>query len=234
MSPTPAATSPGTSQDDAARPGADQPAGRLRCDAARNRERVLTAAMELYRERGSAFTMEEVASRAGVGIGTVYRRFPTRQALLDELARPYFEQLLSTARAARAHPVPAERLEVLVRTMAERHAASGLRSGRMWDRTVARPLRDEYLRTVDLILADARAGGRVRPEIDLRDIGVLIWTLSALVEATDREAPVIWRRHLDIMLEGLRPDGHRPPATRPIEAADWDRMAATGPVLQLR
>ncbi|WP_084010391.1 TetR/AcrR family transcriptional regulator [Pseudofrankia sp. DC12] len=214
---------------------ADHPsrAERLRCDAARNRERVLAAALELYREHGPAFTVEEVATRAGVGIGTIYRRFPTKSALLDELARPFFERLLTTVQAARAHPVPAERLETFIRAMAEQQAVNGIRSGRLWDTTVARPLRDEYLRTVELILADARAGGRVRADVDPHDVGVLIWTVSALVDATDRAAAEIWRRYLDLVLDSLRPGGDRPLATRPITAADWESLVVAGPVLRL-
>jgi AcrR family transcriptional regulator len=216
-------------------PAPDQPAraDRLRCDAARNRERVLTAAFELYREHGPTFTVEEVATRAGVGVGTIYRRFPTKNALLDELARPYFERLLTTAQAARAHPVPAERLEAFIRAMAEQHAVDGIRSGRLWDTTVARPLRDEYIRTVELILADARAGGRVRADVEPYDVGVLIWTVSALIDATDRAAAEIWRRWLELALDGLRPGGERPLDTRPITTADWESLVAAGPVLRL-
>jgi len=206
---------------------------RLRCDAARNRERVLAAALELYRERGPAFTVEEVASRAGVGIGTVYRRFPTKSALLDELARPVFEQLLTTAQAAVAHPEPAERLEVFVRAMAEQHARQGVRSGRLWDTTLARPLREEYTRTVERILADARACGRVRADVEPYDLGIALWTISALIDATDRAAPTIWRRHLDLVLDGLRPGGERPLATRATTTADWESLVAAGPVLRL-
>ncbi|MBL7499365.1 TetR/AcrR family transcriptional regulator [Frankia sp. CNm7] len=206
---------------------------KLRCDAARNRERVLAAAMELYREHGGAFTVEEVASRAGVGIGTVYRRFPTKNALLDELARPFFEQLLATAQAARAHPRPAERLEVFIRSMAEQHAATGVRSGRLWDTALARPLRDQYQRTVELILADARDGGRVRPDVDVYDVGVVIWTVGGLIDATGRAAEVIWRRHLDLVLDGLRPGGHTSPTTRPIQQSDWEALVVAAPALRL-
>ena len=216
-----------------ARAEAPERAERLRIDAARNRERILAAAMELYRERGGAFTVEEVASRAGVGIGTVYRRFETKNALLDELARPFFEQLLATAQAVRAHPVPAERLEVLIRSMAERHAADGMRSGRLWDTAVARPLRDEYAHTVELILADARAAGRVRADVDPRDVGVLLWSVNGLIDATHHAAPAIWRRYLDLLVDGLRPGGERPLAARPIEQSDWEDLVAAGPVLRL-
>jgi AcrR family transcriptional regulator len=228
-----AADAPGDDAPDKAPPDAATPVERLRCDAARNRERVLAAALELYREHGPAFTVEEVASRAGVGIGTVYRRFPTKAALLDELARPFFEQLVTTARAARAHPEPADRLEVFLRAMADQHAQAGVRSGRLWDSTVARPLRDEYAQTVEGILTDARAAGRVRADVNPHDLGIVIWTVSALIDATDRAAPEIWRRHLDLVIDGLRPGGERPLGARPVTAADWEAMVDAGPVLRL-
>jgi len=229
----PAGPAPDPAEPQASPTPAPARSERLRCDAARNRERVLAAAMELYRERGAAFTVEEVASRAGVGIGTVYRRFPTKNALLDELARPFFEQLLTTAQAAYAHPEPAERLEVFIRAMAAAHADDGVRSGRLWDTALARPLRDEYVRTVELILADARAGGRVRADVAPYDIGVVVWTVAGLIDATQHAAPMIWRRYLDLLVDGLRPGGDHPLATRPIEQGDWEDLVAAGPALRL-
>ncbi|WP_081438850.1 TetR/AcrR family transcriptional regulator [Pseudofrankia asymbiotica] len=227
----PAAAGPAPASPTSARTPAR--AERLRCDAARNRERVLAAALELYRERGGAFTVEEVASRAGVGVGTVYRRFPTKNALLDELARPFFEQLLTTAQAAHGHPEPAERLEVFIRAMAEQHAIDGVRSGRLWDAAVARPLRDEYVRTLGLILAEARAAGRVRADVEPYDVGVVVWSITGLIDATQHAAPVIWRRYLDLLVDSLRPGGERPLATRPVTQGDWEDLVAASPVLRL-
>jgi AcrR family transcriptional regulator len=208
-------------------------AAKLRCDAIRNRERILAAAAELYREHGGELTIEQVAHRAGVGIGTVYRRFGDKAGLLDELARPFFEDLLATARAAREHPEPGERLEVFVREIARRHAADGVRSGRLWDTAVARPLRDEYMAVVEDLLADARAGGRVRADVNAHDVGVAIWALAGLIDATGQHAEVIWRRFLDLMLDGLRPGGDTPLATRAITRSDWDALSDTAPVLRL-
>ncbi|WP_250292790.1 TetR/AcrR family transcriptional regulator [Frankia sp. CiP1_Cm_nod1] len=206
---------------------------RLRCDAARNRERVLSAASEVYGERGPAFTMEEVASRAGVGIGTVYRRFPTKGALLDAVALPYLERMLGLARAAGEHREPGERLETFVRTLVERHASEGRGNSRLWDSALGRPLREEIHRVVDGLLEAARKAGRLRPDVTYRDISVLLWTVTSLVDATDRVAPMVWRRHLDLLLDGLRPDGPRPLATPPVDAQEWERVVTSSAALRL-
>ncbi|WP_242606939.1 TetR/AcrR family transcriptional regulator [Protofrankia symbiont of Coriaria ruscifolia] len=207
---------------------------RLRCDAARNRERVLSAASEVYGERGPAFTMEEIASRAGVGIGTVYRRFPTKGALLDAIALPCLERILNLARAAGEHREPGERLETFVRTFAERHASERMGSGRLWDSTLGRPLRDEIARVVDGLLDAARKAGRLRPDVTYRDVSVLLWTLTSLIDATDRVAPTVWHRHLDLVLDGLRPDGPRPLATPPTDAEEWEKVVTSSAALRLR
>jgi AcrR family transcriptional regulator len=207
---------------------------RLRCDAARNRERVLSAALEVYGERGPAFTMEEIASRAGVGIGTVYRRFPTKGALLDVLALPYLQRTLSLARAAAEHGVPGERLEVFVRTVAETHAADGVCSGRLWDSAIGRPVRDAIARVVDGLLTDGREAGRLRPDVRYGDVVVLLWMLTGLIDATEAVAPTVWRRHLDLILDGLRPGGPRPVATPPTSPDEWEKVVASSAAVRLR
>src|SRR3954454_9994861 len=76
-----------------------QVAGRpLRADARRNRERVLTAAREVFAEHGREAQMDDVARRAAVGVGTVYRHFPTKEALIDALVAEAFERLLGVAK----------------------------------------------------------------------------------------------------------------------------------------
>src|SRR3954449_737551 len=72
----------------------------LRRDAQRNRERILAAARELFAERGIDATLDDVAARAGVGVGTVYRRYPNKDALLDELFEARIAELVALAEAS--------------------------------------------------------------------------------------------------------------------------------------
>ena len=85
-------------------PGRAEPGRPLRRDAARNRERILAAAAELFTERGLQVTLDEVARRAGVGVGTVYRRFPDKEALTDALFEERITALVDLAQQALADP----------------------------------------------------------------------------------------------------------------------------------
>ena len=83
----------------------------LRADARRNRERVLTAAAVVFSEHGHEAQMDDVASRAGVGVGTVYRHFPTKEALMEALAVDRFEKVLAAGQAALERDDPWEALD---------------------------------------------------------------------------------------------------------------------------
>ncbi|GAA4098364.1 helix-turn-helix domain-containing protein [Actinomadura miaoliensis] len=78
----------------------------MRADARRNRERITTAALRLFAERGPEVSMEEIARAAGLGVGTLYRHFPDRRALAKEIAAVTLEDLLDAARAAIARDAP--------------------------------------------------------------------------------------------------------------------------------
>ena len=104
-----------------------------RVDATRNRKRVLQAAVHEHARHGSALGMQGVARRAGVGIGTVYRHFPSRQALIEAIAYPFFERGLALARSvAREYP-EAERFHAYAHGFADAVAAHGVRGQCTWD-----------------------------------------------------------------------------------------------------
>jgi AcrR family transcriptional regulator len=211
-------------------PGAVEPAGaRLRCDAARNLERILAAAQELVAAQGSHFTVEAVAELAGVGIGTVYRRFPTKDALVEAVIRPVYEQCLAIAEAAAAHRPPEAGLERYLRDSADFHASHRLPMRRLWGAPGAQPLRERIKPVTVGMLRAAQAGGTVRGDVVYQDLLVVMWTVTGLIDATADVAPAVWRRHLELVLDGLRPG--RPPLAIPVPAggADWEAvvMAAT-------
>jgi AcrR family transcriptional regulator len=178
----------------------------LRSDARRNRELLLGAARTVIAERGADAPLEEIARRAGVGIGTLYRHFPDRADLIDALVADRVgalaeqaESLLDTPRAfdglvtVLEQAVASQEADLALRdALIETRATSQLDEVRLRWRAAARALVDR-----------ARSEGDLRGDIGYADVVVALWGLGRIVEATARSTPGAWRRHLAIVLAGL-------------------------------
>ena len=175
---------------------------RPRRDAVENRRRLIDAATTVFADRGLDAGVEEVARTAGVGVATLYRRFPTKEALIAELVRTLVEELLAQAR--QAVDVPGGRgLETHLVATGELLAAQRGCLARIWDGTGAAAARDAYWDVLDRLLADARAAGRVRPDATREDLRLVFWSLRGVLSPVGGD-PLPWRRHLGILLAGLR------------------------------
>ena len=188
-------------------PGAVQhrpPAARR--DAGRNYYRVLAAAREVLGESGADACMEEIAARAGVGVGTVYRRFASKDALIDELVQLALEQVLASTEQALAR-TDGHGLEELLRALGQSFADharyASLLLARHTDDTTAHRIRA----AIDELTTRARAAGAVNPGITSGDVLVLVWAMRGLVQAAGEVAPGAWQRFLDIQLAGMRAAG---------------------------
>jgi AcrR family transcriptional regulator len=201
---------------------ADRGTEELRRDAARNRERVLAAARAVIAELGTEFPVDEVARRAGVGVGTIYRRFPTKADLIDAVALPLFERTLALAEEALAHTPSEEGFDLYVRRVARFHAAEGLGVRRLWSAEIGQSVRARIRPILIELLTRAIAGGTLRSDFSYGDAQVLMWSLSTVIDAA-KASPSVWKRHLDLLLDGVRPG---PP--RPLVAVSgrmrWDRV----------
>ncbi|MCW2606561.1 MAG: transcriptional regulator, TetR family [Frankiales bacterium] len=176
----------------------------LRRDAAANRERVLTAAAEVFSEQGLSAGLDDVARRAGVGVGTVYRRFPTREALLDALLLDLLQAWLEAAEEALALP-GGEGLEALLRTLGEVQAQPRGCAVRLWSSAAAEQARGQVHSAMDTLLTAARAAGTCRDDVTVDDlVGVLV-ALRGVRETPSLDVVLDWRRHLELCLAGLRP-----------------------------
>jgi AcrR family transcriptional regulator len=183
------------------------PSKPLRRDAAQNRERLLAAAETVFDEQGLGAGVDEVARVAGVGMGTLYRRFPSKQALIDELIANMRRDLLQVARAAQ-ECTDGTGLEALLFATGALQASHRSCLARLWKQTAAGTEAIEHFRAIlVLLLAEAQRSGRIRPEITAGDLTMLLWSVSSMIETTAAYAPDAWRRHLEIMIAGLRPAG---------------------------
>ncbi|MBY8879389.1 TetR/AcrR family transcriptional regulator [Actinacidiphila acidipaludis] len=180
----------------------DTQARPLRRDAVRNHQLVMAAAREVLSEFGTDASMELIASRAGVGVGTVYRRFPNKQALVDEIAEEMLRELVLEARDALAVPDGAGLdafMRVIGRSLSAHRGYADQLVGHSKTSCVEQ-LRD----LITELLGQARKAGRVAPEVELGDVMALIWGLRGVVETSGAVVPGAWQRYLDIHLAGLR------------------------------
>ena len=176
----------------------------LRRDAAANRERVLDAAAEVFHEPGLGAGLEDVARRAGVGVATVYRRFPTREALLEALLSDLLQAYLDEAERARALP-GGTGLATFLRTVAEVQATPRGCALRLWSSPAVEELRAPVHARMAGLVADAQAHGTCRGGITVEDlVGVLV-ALRGVRETPTSTGGLDWRRHLELCLAGLRP-----------------------------
>ena len=181
---------------------------RLRADARRNRARIIDSAREVFAEFGAEAQMDDVARRAGVGVGTVYRHFPTKEALMAEMVRQKFQIFAENARAALDREgEPFAVLADLLRTNAEvcardagiQEALSGFGES-VWVHAQAE-LQELYVPTAELI-ARAQRAGTMRPDVTVDDIPMLMCGVSATMPHAG--AGFDWHRHLELVIDVLR------------------------------
>ena len=176
-----------------------------RKDALRNRERVLDAATELVRSEGEKVPMAQIAERAGVGIGTVYRHFPTREDLLGALVHRSFVLAVANSRAAEAHPGPALEgvRQFFLATLRDRERfVLPLHGGPSVFTPATRELQAEVRTALRGLLKRGRSAGELRPDLTPEDLIVATSLLSRDLPGTgdwDRLA----HRQIELMLEGL-------------------------------
>jgi AcrR family transcriptional regulator len=201
----------------------------LRRDAERNRQRILTAAADAFAEGGLAVTMDEIARRAGVGVGTVYRRFPDKELLVEALFEQRIDELVGLAEAARDEADPSAGLVRFFETfLAVQAADRGLKDvvlGTARGAGRAARARDRIGPIVDDLLARALRAGDVRGDVSASDLALIQFMLGAVIDFTHDVAPETWRRVLAIVLDGLaaRRDGPSPLPAPALDDAQLER-----------
>jgi AcrR family transcriptional regulator len=187
----------------------DEPERPLRKDAELNRRRILAAAAEVFTERGLEATLDDVARHAGVGVGTVYRRFPDKAALADALFEERIDVLVELATEAYGADDPWAGLAGFMEAAAEMLSTDkGLRQILMFAPYGHKRVgyaRSRMRPAVGKLVERAQAAGQVRPDLGATDIPVLEFMLGATAEYARDIRPDLWRRYLALMLDALRP-----------------------------
>jgi AcrR family transcriptional regulator len=193
----------------------------MRADARRNRERVLAAAVHCFSTDGLKAQMDDVAERAKVGVGTVYRHFPTKDALIEALADDYFERQNQAARAALEVEDPWEAFSGYVRRgsdiLGENVAVAEVLSATPEKMAAAAHRAAEHLgffETLETVIDRAKASGDLREDFRLEDIPLVMCSLGAVQRSPKTYSS--WRRLREIVIDGLRAPG---PGTLPDEPA---------------
>jgi len=182
----------------------------LRADAARNREKLLAAATQLFSERGLDVPMEHIARRAEVSIGTLYAHFPTREAFFEAIFPERLAALDTLAEQASAEPDAWRAFVGYLEGLYAMHARD-----RGLNDVLARQL--PHVKGVvaachrgaghlDELIERAKAGGRLRPDFTIADMATLTRAMAQVIRDSTAAAPDEWRRFLSIYVAGLRHD----------------------------
>ncbi len=181
----------------------------LRKDAERNRQRILHAAAEVFTQRGLDATLDDVARQAGVGVGTVYRRFPDKESLVAELFQDRIDDIVAVAEKACTAPDPWQGLVSFLEYAASSMAGDlGLRQLMMfatYGKDKVAYAREQMRPAVSKLVERAQAAGALRPDFSATDVPLIALMLSAAAEYAGPVQPDVWRRYLTLIVDGMLP-----------------------------
>lgn len=179
----------------------------LRKDAARNRQLLLDAAREVFAERGLEASLDDVAHRAGLGVGTAYRHFANKH----ELAKAIFAQAIDeivelSERAGRMDDPWAGIVAFLEGVAGKQTADRGLRDVMtgVHDAEQTEQINDRLTGPLRALVTRAKAAGAIRGDIEATDLGIVLMMLCTVADVTGDASPDLWRRYLPMLLGGLR------------------------------
>ena len=199
----------------------------LRADARKNRERILEAAAVVFARDGLDASLDAVAAEAGVGVGTVYRRFPERQSLINELFEKKIEAFVALAEECEGMDDPFDGLVHFLTEASRMHGEDvGLRElvlGPGVDSDLTDVPRQKLGPIIGGLITRAKANGDLREDFDMLDVPLIEFMLARINDLTRHASPDLWERLLTLVIDGLRPsrDGVTPMPADPLSPAAY-------------
>jgi AcrR family transcriptional regulator len=183
----------------------------LRSDARRNRERLLAAAREAFAAAGLDASLEAIAERAGVSIGTLYNHFGGRLELIDAALAPALGTALAGAEQALGHADPwegfVEHFTAVAALQAADRGVAALCVHTLPPESACERAKARGHELTQALVERAQRAGQLRADVTLADISLLVWAAIRATEPIRPVAPDAWRRHLAVLLDGLRAGG---------------------------
>ena len=184
----------------------------VRADAARNRESLLAAAEQEFAERGLSASVADIARRAGVAKGTVFRHFATKEDLIASIVCAHIATLTKAARRLSDAADPGTALLEFLTIAADQrqqHDLTFLQSASESDPRVTE-VRDELHSALGILVGRAHQSGAIRSDVTETDVFLLMCAPVHVVENLAAPEPLLWKRYLAIIFDGLRPEGAHP------------------------
>jgi AcrR family transcriptional regulator len=181
----------------------------LRADAERNRRRILDAAAEAFSESGLDVGVAEIARRAGVGAGTLFRRFPTKEDLIFAILEERMLELVAAGQTALEEDDPAVALRHFMFAGVEMH----VQDQGFFDAVISRlnkeerlrELREQIVRIAAELIERAQVAGAVRDDLEPADVPLLMCAAASAAAPMQGALPELWRRYVGVILDGLSP-----------------------------
>jgi len=201
-----ATIAPDTSTDDLA------PSRPQRKDAARNRDLLIAAAREVFARRGIEASLDDVARHAGVGVGTAYRHFPNKYELLTAIMAQSIDDFVAAIEATLDIDDPwaalvaffEAGLTVQTRDRGLREVLLGVHDAETMTR-----VQDRLMGPIGTLLKRAKKAGVVRKDLETSDLGMIVTMICSIADLAGDTHPELWRRYLELCLDGLKPGGTR-------------------------
>ncbi len=201
----------------------------LRRDAQRNRERIVSSARSLFARDGVDVSVDDITREAGVGMGTLYRHFPTKEELIDAVLEDAFDDLVQLAEeAVAAKDAWAGFAGFLEQALAQHAANRGLKdvlASHQQGRDRAQAMRERIRPLLRQMIERAQGQGTLRADVTAEDIPLVFWTGGRVIETTGAVAPDYWRRYLGLLLDGLRAEAATPLPAPPLTRAQLAKAA---------